>query len=51
MHVSYLNFFEIFVHVVQENESIIYLKKKKVKNLVKKKKKEKRIHSCVYKKN
>ena len=50
MHVSYLNFFEIFVHVVQKNESIIYFKKK-VKNLVKKKKKEKRIHSCVYKKN
>ena len=40
MHVSYLNFFEIFVHVVQKNESIIYFKKK-VKNLVKKKKKKK----------
>ena len=47
---SYLNFFEIFVHVVQKNESIIYLKKKSQKPS-EEKKKEKRIHSCVYKKN
>ena len=45
----YLNFFEIFVHVVQKMKKIIKNKKiKEVKNPIKKRK---RVNSCVYKKN
>ena len=44
----YLNFFEIFVHVVQKMKKIIKNKKiKEVKNTIKKRK---RVNSCVYKK-
>ena len=42
----YLNFFEIFVHVVQKMKKIIKNKKiKEVKNTIKKRK---RVNSCVY---
>ena len=42
LHVSYLNFFEIFVYIVQKMKSIIAKKEEEVKNPIKKERERER---------